>query len=64
LYAGMLVGGSWLEARFGLFISVSLPSAHELQLVCIVAAAGLLAGLIPAYSSYRYSLADGMTLRL
>lgn len=64
LYAGMLVGGSWLEARFGLFISVSLPSAHELQLLCIVAAAGLLAGLIPAYSSYRYSLADGMTLRL
>jgi len=47
-----------------LFITVSWPSPYELELVCVVAAAGLLAGLIPAYRSYRYSLADGMTLRL
>src|SRR4051812_16330161 len=64
LYAGLLAGGPWLESRFGLFIAVSWPSVHEIELVGMVAAAGLLAGLIPAYRSYRYSVADGMTLRL
>src|SRR4051812_25235009 len=64
LYAGLLAGGPWLESRFGLFIAVSWPSVHEIGLVGMVAAAGLLAGLIPAYRSYRYSVADGMTLRL
>ena len=64
LYAALLAGGPWLESRFGLFIAVSWPSTYELGLVCTVAAAGLLAGLVPAYRSYRYSVADGMTVRL
>lgn len=64
LYAGLFAGRTWLESRFGLFITVSWPSAHELGLVAVVAAAGILIGLLPAYRSYRYSLADGMTVRI
>ena len=64
LYIGLLVGQPWLESRLGLFIAVSLPSAYEIGLIVLVGTAGLLIGLIPAYRIYRYSLADGMTLRI
>ncbi len=63
LYAGLLAGRSWLESRLGLYVAVSWPSAAEWELVALVAAAGLLIGLIPAWRSYRYSLADGMIVR-
>ncbi|UCH49524.1 MAG: ABC transporter permease [Betaproteobacteria bacterium] len=64
LYAGLLIGQSWIEARLGLFITIGWPSAYELQLMCVVAVAGVLIGLIPAWRIYRYSLADGMTVRI
>jgi putative ABC transport system permease protein len=32
--------------------------------VALVGVAGVLIGLIPAYRIYRYSLADGMTIRI
>ena len=63
LYAGLLAGRSWLESRLGLYIAVGLPSPEEGGLIALVAAAGLLIGLIPAWRSYRYSLADGMIVR-
>ena len=63
LYAGLLAGRFWLESRLGLYIAVSWPSPEEWGLIALVAAAGLLIGLIPAWRSYRYSLADGMIVR-
>ena len=63
LYVALLAGRAWLESRFGLYIAVSWPSADEWALVGLVAAAGVLIGLIPAWRSYRYSLADGMIVR-
>lgn len=63
LYAGLLAGRSWLESRLGLYIAVSWPSADECWLIGFVAGAGFLIGLIPAWRSYRYSLADGMIVR-
>ena len=64
LYLGLLAGQPWLESRLGLFIEVGRPSAYEFMLIGLVGTAGLLIGLIPAYRIYRYSLADGMTLKL
>jgi len=64
LYLGLLAGRPWLEARLGLFIVVGWPSAYELALMIVVGVAGVLIGLIPAYRIYRYSLADGMTIRI
>jgi len=64
LYTALMGGRPWLESRFGLFIAVRPPSAYELGLIALVGTAGLLIGLIPAYRIYRYSLADGMTLRV
>jgi putative ABC transport system permease protein len=48
----------------GLFIAVGLPSAYEFGLMILVLTAGVLIGLVPAYRIYRYSLADGMTIRI
>ena len=64
LYAALLACGPWLESQLGLMISVSWPSPHELWLIVLVGVAGVLIGLIPAYRIYRYSLADGMTIRI
>jgi putative ABC transport system permease protein len=64
LYLGLFLGQSWMEARLGLFVALGWPSAHEVGLMAMVAAAGVLIGLIPAYRIYRYSLADGMTVRI
>ena len=64
LYVGLLAGQPWLESRLGLLIGVGWPSEHEFALMLLVATAGVLIGLIPAYRIYRYSLADGMTIRM
>jgi len=64
VYVGLLAGQPWLESRLGLLIAVGSPSLHELALMLLVGAAGIAIGLIPAYRIYRYSLADGMTIRL
>jgi putative ABC transport system permease protein len=64
LYLALLAGHTWLESRLGLFIGLGWPSPRELGLMALVAAAGVAIGLIPAYRIYRYSLADGMTVRV
>jgi putative ABC transport system permease protein len=64
LYVGLATAMPWLEARMGLFLALGWPSAHELSLMALVAVAGVLIGLIPAWRIYRYSLADGMTIRV
>jgi putative ABC transport system permease protein len=64
LYVGLLAVQSWLAARLGLFIGVGWLSMHEIGLIVLVSAAGVLIGLLPAYRIYRYSVADGMTIRI
>ena len=64
LYIGLVAGQGWLEAKLGLFVTISWPSSYEWGLVVVVAVAGVLIGLIPAWRIYRYSLADGMTIRV
>jgi putative ABC transport system permease protein len=64
LYFGLVGGRPWLESRMGLFIGVGWPSAYEFGLMILVLTAGVLIGMVPAYRIYRYSLADGMTIRI
>lgn len=64
LYLGLLAGQQWLESHLGLFVGAGSPSAYEFALMMMFGTAGVLIGLIPAYRIYRYSLADGMTMRV
>jgi putative ABC transport system permease protein len=53
-----------VQAHFGLSLNARWVSSDELRLLAAVVAAGLLASLVPGYSAYRLSLADGLTPRL
>lgn len=64
LYGGLMLAQPLLESRFGLFIGIRMLSSYDLMLLGLVLAAGSLIGIIPGYQAYRYSLADGMTIRI
>jgi len=64
LYGLLFVSQSWILTRFGLFIAISGLSTYELIMIGLVCLAGCLIGTIPGYQIYRYSLADGMTIRI
>jgi len=61
---GLWAGRPWLESHFGLFVDIGWPSAYECALMIAMALAGACIGLLPAYRIYRYSLADGMMIRV
>jgi len=64
LYGLLFVSQPLIATRFGLFIAIGGLSTYELILMGIVCLSGCLIGLIPGYQIYRYSLADGMTIRI
>ena len=64
LYTVLIAGQSWLEARLGLFIVAGWPGIREIGLMVMVAVAGMAIGWLPAWQTYRYAVADGLTLKL
>ncbi|MBB91452.1 MAG: peptide ABC transporter permease [Magnetovibrio sp.] len=63
-YAALAAFRPVLDSRFGLFLEISAPTAHDLAILGAVVLAGVLAGAVPALGAYRQSLADGMTVKL
>ena len=64
LYLILIFAQPLIASRFSLFIGIAGLAGYELTLVGIVCLAGFIIGLIPGYRVYRYSLADGMTVRV
>lgn len=64
LFMVLAAGLNLLETEFGLYLQLTWLSLHELGLLGAIFVAGLCTGLIPGYRAYRYSLADGMTIRI
>jgi len=64
LYGLLLVSQPLILTRLGIFLEINAISLNELRLIVIVCLAGVVIGLIPGYRIYRYSLADGMTIRV
>ena len=64
VYCLLLSLQPWLGSQFGLYVAVDWPNTTELMLLGIIAMCGLLVGLIPGIRIYRYSLADGMSIRV
>lgn len=70
--AGVVLGwlGSWLailacqgwaQVQWGLHLRADRPTSAQAMLMLSLAAAGLLASLLPAWRAYRLSLADGLS---
>jgi putative ABC transport system permease protein len=63
LYLALWLARPLIAEHVGLHLGIGAPTAHELTLLAIILGASLLIGAIPAWRAYRYSLADGMSLR-
>jgi putative ABC transport system permease protein len=63
LYVALFVAQPIINQRFGLYIAIDPPGANEIIVLAAIAAAGLLAGAIPALRAYLNSLADGIVVR-
>ncbi len=64
LYAIQLAARPLLQDLFGIYLAINAPTAYELTLIAAAFGTGILMGLLPAYRAYRYSLADGMTIKI
>ena len=63
-HGAMLAGRAVLEDRFGLALAGGVPGLFDLAVVAGVTLAGVLAAAFPAWRAYRYSLADGLAMRV
>lgn len=63
-YLLTLIAQPIMESQFGLHIPIEFLNARDLSLLALVVAAALLVATVPAVRAYRYSLADGMTIKL
>ncbi len=64
LYLGIALAQGYVQAHYGLFLPLALPSRYEWTLLGAILAAALLMGALPAWRAYRQSLADGLSIRL
>ncbi|WP_447745345.1 ABC transporter permease [Pseudomonas nicosulfuronedens] len=64
LYAGIVGSQAYVQANYGIFLPLALPSAYEWSLLGGILLAALLIGCVPAWRAYRQSLADGLSIRL
>jgi putative ABC transport system permease protein len=63
LYFTLWAAQGWIVTNFGLYIEVTPPAFREWAILAAVVGIGFLAGFIPAYRGYRYSVADGMIVQ-
>jgi putative ABC transport system permease protein len=64
LYTGLLLAQPYIESQYGIHLPIGLPSLREWIILGLVGTSSLIIGLIPGYRAYRYSLADGMSIRI
>jgi putative ABC transport system permease protein len=53
----------WLQAEYGIALTLSAPTPAQWGLLAAVLAAGFGASLVPGWRAYRLSLADGLSPR-
>ncbi|MDX1368333.1 ABC transporter permease [Pseudomonas sp.] len=64
LYLGIAGAQGHVQANYGLYLPLDLPTAYEWTLLGAILSAALLMGCVPAWRAYRQSLADGLSIRL
>lgn len=63
-YFGLAAADPWIESRFGLSIPIKMPSLSQLKLIGVLLLCGAFSGVFPAFSAYRKSLSDGLSVRV
>ena len=61
--AAVVALAPWLQASYGVTLTLSAPAPAQWGLLGAVLAAGFLASLVPGWRAYRLSLADGLSPR-
>ena len=64
LYLGIAASQGYVQANYGLYLPLNLPSRYEWSVLGGILAAALLMGSVPAWRAYRQSLSDGLSIRL
>ncbi|QEP43350.1 ABC transporter permease [Ectothiorhodospiraceae bacterium BW-2] len=64
LYTLLLLLTPLLEQQFGLILPLGWPGGNEWSILLLLLLFTLIASLLPAWRAYRYSLSDGMRIRL
>ena len=63
IHAGMFAARPFVLERFGLYLAPGLPGWFDgIVVVVVTVAAGVIA-VLPAWRAYRFSLADGLSIR-
>ncbi|WP_406609875.1 ABC transporter permease [Agarivorans sp. JK6] len=50
--------------QFGFYLVLNWPTVEQCYLLLAVVVVGFLAGVLPAWRAYRYSLSDGMSIKI
>ncbi len=64
LYVGIAGAQGFIQANYGLYLPLNMPSRYEWTLLGAILSAALMMGCVPAWRAYRQSLADGLSIRL
>lgn len=64
VYGLMAITAPIIQQYYGIQIELTSLSQHEWMLIGLVQLSGIIIGFIPAFSAYRKSLSDGMTIRI
>mgnify|MGYP001817449173 FL=1 len=64
LYGLLILAKPVVLSMFGFYLTIGAISAYEALLLGIIFLAGTIIGIVPGWRVYRYSLADGMTVRI
>jgi putative ABC transport system permease protein len=64
LYLSIAVAQGYVQANYGLYLPLNMPTRYEWTLLGAILSAALLMGCVPAWRAYRQSLADGLSIRL
>lgn len=64
LYGLLMLAKPLVLSMFGFYLTIGAISAYEALLLGIIFLAGTIIGIVPGWRIYRYSLADGMTVRI
>ena len=64
LYSLLILVKPVVLSMFGFYLTIGAISGYEALLLGVIFLAGTVIGVVPGWRIYRYSLADGMTVRV